>query len=172
MIISILKINTIPKQKMTTEYSIRNAHTGIILKIDSDMVICEETGLNQIYFEWDYENNILDNIAEKEFRFKLNDKKKNMFWIDELKKIADWKQGEYIYVETSQNCDGIFYVNSIKSKILKCGSNFNWYNIIIEPSGYVSMKGFNNYSTYQDDDIKYDFWVRVESFYNDKICNK
>lgn len=155
----------------TIKYTLRNAHKGINMGTDPEYnTVCENTGLTEMYFEWDYENEKLDKIAENEFRLHWGDKKKNMLWIDDLKKNADWKAGEYIYAFTKTNCDGTYYVNWTKNKTLKCGSVFNWVNVIVEPSGYVCMKCFNNYSIAQDDDIKYEHWVRVESLYNDKMC--
>lgn len=158
----------------TIKYTLRNAHKGIKMGTysdDSDGGVNNETGLTQIYFHWDHNNEKLDTIAWKEFRLSLGDGKKNMLWIEDLKTFANWKKGEYIYAFTKNNSDGTFYVNWTKSKTLKCGSKFNWYNLIVEPNGYVSMECFNYYTNTEDDDIKYNFWVRVESIYNDKMCN-
>jgi hypothetical protein len=157
---------------MTTKYSVRNAHKGITLGTNPDyLTYDDEYGLKRLYFEWDYENDTLDKIAEEEFRMRMGDlkRKKNMLWINDLKKDANWKEGEYIYVFTKTNCDGTYYVNWTKNKILKNGSKF-WYNIIVEPNGYVNMICFNNYTYNEDEDIKCDFWVRVDSYYNDKVC--
>lgn len=116
---------------------------------------------------WDYDNDKLDKIASSEYRYNHGDKKKSLLWIEELKRVSNWKEGEYIYAFTKSNCDGYFRAYYKKNKI-----EFGWYNVIIEPSGYVCMEAFNHYTTDRDEDIKFNVFIRVESVYNDKICDK
>jgi hypothetical protein len=128
---------------------------------DADHLLCAQ-------FTWDYENEKIDKIASEEFRYELGDKKKSLMWVQKLKEIADWKEGEYIYAYTKTNADGYYNVFYRKDKV-----KFSWFNTIIEPSGYVCMKAYNNYTMDDtDDDIKCWVFVRVNSVYNDKNWDK
>ena len=123
---------------------------------DDEHLLCAQ-------FTWDYENEKIDKIASEEFSYELGDKKKSLMWVQKLKKIADWKEGEYIYAYTKTNADGYYNVFYRKDKV-----KFSWFNTIIEPSGYVCMEAFNHYTMATDDDIKHSVFVRVNSVYNDK----
>jgi len=122
-----------------------------------------EDGTECVQFTWDYENEKIDKIASEEFRYAFGDKKKNLMWVQKLKEIADWKEGEYIYAYTKTNADGYYNVFYKKDKV-----KFSWFNTIIEPSGYVCMQAFNHYTMDTDDDIKHKVFVRIDSVYNDK----
>lgn len=126
-----------------------------------------EDGTECVQFTWDYENEKIDKIAEEEFRYALGDKKKNLMWVEKLKEVADWKEGEYIYAYTKTNADGYYNVFYKKDKV-----KFSWFNTIIEPSGYVCMEAFNHYTMDTDDDINSNIFIRVNSVYNDKNCDK
>ena len=150
---------------MTKRITIRNIGKHIKYDEESLELEDEEPNCYSICFVWDCRNEKIDDIANKEFRYNISDKKKNLMWINELKRVADWKQGEYIYAYTKTNGDGYYNVYFKKDKI-----NFNWYNLIIEPKGFVCMECFNLYTTDRDDDIKYGgMFVRVNSVYNDKL---
>jgi hypothetical protein len=87
-------------------------------------------------------------------------------WVEELKRIADWKEGEYIYAFLRSNGGMYFSVHYKKDKI-----QFDWFNLIVEPSGYVCMEAMNLYTLDSDEDIRAGRnYIRVESVYNDKIC--
>jgi hypothetical protein len=131
--------------------------------------IDEQTGCSSITFEWDYTNEKLDNMAEKEYFYRITDNKKNLMWIEELKRIANWREGEYIYAYTTVSTDSCYFKVSYK----KDKVNFDKYNIIVEKNGYVCMKARNLYSNNADEDIKCDgIFIRVISVYNDKIKQK
>jgi len=117
-------------------------------------------------FMWEVEdeklNEKLCDLAKKEFR--LRDlKKRNLMWIEEVKKYANWKKGEYIYINTKTNCDLCYYVWFNKKRTV-CH-----YDVIVEPSGYVAMQFFNHYTRDEDEDIKSAMFIRPDSIYNDAI---
>ena len=117
-------------------------------------------------FIWNCKHEKLQDLADQEYRYRVGDKRKNLMWVEELKKIADWKEGEYIYAFLKSNADGYFSVHYKKNK----NENFHWYNLIVEPSGYVCMESMNLYTLDSDEDIKASKnFIRVESVYNDKI---
>lgn len=153
---------------MTKRITITNVAHHIKYDEATEYDFDEETGGSTIQFIWDYENEKLDKIAQKEYRLRFGDKKKNLMWVEELKRIADWKQGEYIYAFTKSNADGYFSVHYKKNKV-----EFDWFDIIIEPSGFVCMSTTNNYTTHTDEDIKFSkIFIRPDSVYNDKISRK
>ena len=150
---------------MSQRITIKNIDKHI--KWDGECDLIEETGYYRITFVWDCENEKLNDTADTEFRYSFGDKKKNLMWIEELKRIADWKKGEYIYAFTKTNGDGYYNVFFRKDKPVE---TIKSYDIIIERSGYVCMSAFNQYSFDEDEDIKWGRnFVRVESVYNDKI---
>lgn len=123
---------------MTTRYTIKNIGNYITYKPNEDFE-GDESGVSCATFTWDYENEKIDKIASEEFRYHLSDKKKNLMWIEKLKEVADWKEGEYIYAYTKTNADGYYNVFYKKDKV-----RFSWFNTIVEPSGYVAMETFNH----------------------------
>jgi hypothetical protein len=148
--------------------TIKNLGKHIKYEPDDTLKYDEETGCNSIIFVWDCGNEKIDNLANNEYRYCLGDKKKNLMWIEELKRIANWKPDEYIYAYTKTNADGYFSVYYKKDKI-----GFNWYNVIIEPSGFVCMGAFNLYNDDRDEDIKFSkIFIRVDSVYNDSLIKK
>ena len=117
-------------------------------------------------FIWNCKHEKLQDIACEEHHYRIGDKRKNLMWVEELKRIADWKEGEYIYASLKSNADGYFSVHYKKDKI-----QFDWFNLIVEPSGYVCMESMNLYTLDSDEDIKCGRnFIRVESVYNDYIC--
>lgn len=147
---------------MTTRYTVKNIGNYITYTPNEDYTM-DESGLYCAQFTWDYENEKIDKIASEEFRYALGDKKKNLMWVQKLKEVAEWKEGEYIYAFTKTNADGYYNVFYKKTKV-----RFSWYNIIIEPNGYVAMEAFNNYTMDKDADISNKMFVRANSTYNDK----
>ena len=146
---------------MTTRITISNIAKHISHNPDDDY---DNEDLLCAQFTWDYENEKIDKIASEEFRYELGDKKKSLMWVQKLKEIADWKEGEYIYAYTKTNADGFYNVFYRKDKV-----KFSWFNTIIEPSGYVCMQAFNHYTMATDEDIKNNVFIRVNSIYNDMI---
>jgi hypothetical protein len=154
----------VPKLEITTpkRFTITNIGKHIVYNPEDDFYTGED-GILCAQFTWDYENDKIDKIASKEFTNAFGDKKKNLMWVEKFKEVANWKKGEYIYAFTKTNADGYYNVHYKKDKV-----KFSWFNMIVEPSGYVAMKTYNHYTLEQDDDIKSSMFVRVESIYNDK----
>tara|TARA_R110000868_G_scaffold408114_1_gene690328 strand:- start:322 stop:777 length:456 start_codon:yes stop_codon:yes gene_type:complete len=149
---------------MDKKITIRNITKHIAYEPNNDFD--GDNGVSCAIFTWDYDNEKIDNIADREFKYNLSDKKKSLMWIEKLKEVANWKKGEYLYAFTKTNADGYYNVFYKKDK-----GQFNWYNIIVEPNGYVCMEAFNHYTMDKDEDIKFSMYIRVESIYNDKNCN-
>ena len=128
--------------------------------------LCED-GYSSINVVWDYTNEKLEDKMSKEHRNHLeHKKKKSLLWLEKVKELAQWKQGEWLYLFTKQKSDGLFYCSWSKEK-----NHFK--DIIIEPSGYACMRTFNNYTWDEDKDnnIFSASYIRVDSKYNDKIAS-
>jgi hypothetical protein len=123
---------------------------------------------SQAIVVWDYENKKVDSLMEYEYCSTLDHmKRKSMMWLEKVKELAEWKEGETLYINTKSNSDGMFCCAWWKEKRVNC-------DIIIEPSGYACMKTMNNYNleTDMENCVYTVFYIRVDSEYNDKICQK
>ena len=125
----------------------------------------EEEGYDSFTIYWDYENEEVDKIMNRETHYRIGENKQNLMWIEEIKTIANWKKGEEIYIDIKQTGDGCFHCWIRKDR----GNNI-YPEMIVEKSGYVSRLCFNHYNMDETEDIKYGFYVRVDSYYNDEIC--
>jgi hypothetical protein len=147
----------------STNITIEKLHTNI--KYDIDEWI-HETDKKVLMVSWDYENEELDKLMSAEHHPEFSDKL-NMMWVNKLIEKSGWVKGEKLYAYLKSNADGYFNIwySNIKEEI-------GLAHLIIEPTGFVSRLYFNNYATdqYKDDDIKYYFYIRTESTYNDLIC--
>jgi hypothetical protein len=142
--------------------TVKNLGDYIKLEPDSIYDTDDDSGDVCMTFMWDEDNEKLCDLAEKDFR--LRDlKKRNLMWVEEVKKYANWKKGEYLYIFTKSNCDSCYRVWFNKKKI---GCH---YDVIVEPSGYVAMQFFNQYTNDTDEDIKFSMFLRPDSIYNDAI---
>ena len=125
----------------------------------------DEDQQNGISISWDYENaeinNKMSNDEGNELGCRLD-----LMWVEDIKKRAEWVSGEELYVRTKSNCDGTFYCWYERNKL---ASQFCDY--IIEKNGYVAKRYFNNYTSNETDEIKYAFYIRPDSIYNDRICD-
>ena len=113
---------------------------------------------------WDAKNDKVDKLMEREHHPEMGDKL-NMMWVEELKEVSGWTIGDKLYVVLKSNTDGFFNAWYYKAT-QKC------YNLIIEPSGYVSRRYFNHYTMDEsiDDKIVWGLTIRTKSVYNDKWC--
>jgi hypothetical protein len=120
-----------------------------------------------IGISWDYENDKVDNLMDKEHHPKLGDKL-NMMWVQKLKEVSGWVKGESLYCDIKCNCDGWFNVWYSKVK------EHNYYDLIVEPSGYVSRLYFNYYTRDENeaDNIQTAITIRTSSVYNDWVCDE
>lgn len=117
--------------------------------------------------EWNYENELIDEMMSREFKVTLDDLqfKRDLMWIRQLRVTANWRKGDYLYAYLKSNCDGAccIWFSKIKSEL-------GYYDVIVEPSGYASMCVFNHYTQDTDDDIASKMYIRIDSEYNDLIC--
>ena len=133
------------------------------VKVEKDPADCEP---NVVYFTWDYEDKKVDDIMSNEERNNITIlRRKCLMWVEEVKKIANWKEGETLHINTKSNCDGCFRAYWCKED----HPDFRYYeDVVVEPSGYVLMRTFNLYTW----DEPRTFNIRVSSVYNDKVCDK
>ena len=137
------------------------------LSVETLKNISYSTNVEDNYMDITWDNNEeIDNIMEKEYRFHLNDSKKSMMWIEDVKKAANWKKYDRLYIFTKSQSDYNFRASWWYDK--DDGTFNDNANIVIEEDGYVLMETRNNYTTRKDfeDKIPYFFFVRVDSFYN------
>jgi hypothetical protein len=76
-----------------------------------------------------------------------NNMKRNMMWIDYIKKHYNWKNGDVIYLNQKQNCDNWFYVK-------RGWFDIGCYIMVINGDGSVSSQ-------------LYDY--KLDCIYNDKL---
>jgi hypothetical protein len=129
--------------------NVANIHTHIECD-KNDIEYDEETSCYSIQFQWDFENEVIDELAENEFRYHGDDSKRNMLWINELKSIIDWKKGDCIYAYTKRNCDGcvnVYFKNN--------NTEFDWYDIILDKDGFIHMK-----------DYRFDKVIKIDCVFN------
>lgn len=117
-----------------------------------------------------HNENLDEKIKEKlfhllynEIRSNIGEKKKSLMWVEQVKKISNWKKGETIYGYTREK-HYEFNVWFSRNK-----EDIGLPMFIIEPSGYVSLYCFNNYSHNETEEIKNGFYVRSHSIYNDNV---
>lgn len=127
----------------------------------------DENSKGRLMVMWDCENEEIDTLMEGEFRGDLSEMgRKNLMWIEEVKKRANWKEGETLTLFTKTNCDSCYYVwwNLDKTEYPSIVS------VMIEPTGYAVLRHYNCYTT----DTTYNpsvLMIRSESVYNDKVCD-
>lgn len=120
---------------------------------------------NCMCISWD--NAKISKTMQGERRYTLeNAKKKNLLWIEEVKKRANWKAGEELFLSTKSHCDSCFFVWWERER------SANFIDIVIEKSGYVSMRACNNYCWDENEEVKCSFFIRADSVYNDNICKQ
>jgi hypothetical protein len=142
--------------------TIKNIHEHLTYEI-FDYKENEEDETISFLVNWDEKNQPLDKLMKKEYKNYLVDGKKSLLWVDQLKEIAEWKEGEELFINFKQNADGYFQV--WVQRVNDCVPS-----MVIEKNGLVSIRTYNNYSWDETDEIKYSFLVRVDSLHNDQVC--
>ena len=135
---------------------------GLIKHISYDT---SEEGV--VGISWDYKNGKLDKFMDKEYRPNYGDNN-NMMWVQKIKELSGWVQGESLYCVMKCNCDGWFNVWYSKVKEHNC------YDLIVEPTGFVSRRYYNHYTMKENeaDEIRYSTMIRPSSVYNDWWCKE
>ena len=152
---------------MTT--TLKNIMKQIEIEINVDD---DDIDNHHMLFKWNDENKKVDKIMNNEYKGDLNQmKKKSLLWIEEIKKIAKWKQGEMLWINTKTYGDGHFI--AWWNTDVNCLGN-SCADIIIEPTGYCVMRHFNHYSSNDDkeNNITWKVMIRVDSVYNDNISKQ
>ena len=104
---------------------------------------------------WNAEEETIDKIMENEI-YTDPSIKANWLWLEEIKKLCDYKLGDEIWILTKQNCDGYFdcWFNKKNTK------TNGYFDLHIDKEGYCSYKKISYNQAY---------WVRCDSIYNDNI---
>ena len=146
---------------MTTYITIKGLSAHYTYDLDS----IEEKCLGVL---WDYENDKVDKLMEKEHHPQFKDKL-NMMWVEKLKDVSGWVAGETLYAFLKSNADGYFNIWYSKEK-----EEVGYITLIVEPSGYVCRSYHNLYDDYtnKEDDIRMRVMIRTESVYNDFVCDR
>ena len=134
-------------------------------EVDYFMITWEDENSEWIYKENDgTEIKIdIDNDYGRDYSIK-----NNMFWIEEIKKHYNWKEGECIYLNMKQNCDNAFYVMRGWGEPHERKEDLNCFDVAIDEDGYVIKRYFQHYSNSKTKNIKnYDFVARTNCVYND-----
>lgn len=110
---------------------------------------------------WDHENKKLDTIMKNEhFNTIYYNKKKSLMWLVHLKKKAQWKVGETLYIYLQKKyVDGYFECSWSRDKSYK-----HCCILMIEPTGLAKMKTLDHLSLTRSDHDYFD--VTVHSQYN------
>ena len=111
-----------------------------------------------------YQDNIIDMDNDYGTSYKL---KTNMFWIDDIKKHYNWKNGECIYLNMKQNCDNAFYVFRGCGYAHKREEQPDKFCIAIDEDGFVIKRYYQHYSFQTTKNITRDFVARPSCIYND-----
>ena len=148
--------------------TIENVHEYLTYKYEEFKYDDGRTEKGCLTVSWDCENEKIDDLMSNEFRGDLNEMgRKNLKWIDEVKKKANWVKGDKLTLFTKTNCDGNYYVwwNLDKSEYPSI------VTVMIEPSGYAVLQHYNHYtsdSTHNPSSLM----IRSESVYNDEQFDK
>jgi len=149
-------MNTEPK------ITIENVHKQIQYEYEVSKPYYDDKYEACLTVQWDDENEEINELLTNDFRGDLHDmKRKNLMYIEEVKKRANWKKGEKLAITSKQNCDGCFYLywNVDKTEDYE-------RDLVIEPNGYIVVRHFNHYVF--DGNA---FFIRVDSVYNDIVCD-
>ena len=129
-----------------------------------------EGGFSMYYHHLDCD----DKTGEKLFRIMFNeirgsfaDKKKSLMWVDEVKRLSNWKKGETIYGYAREKHLNFIVWWSREEKDIGGCSTFT-----IDPQGFVALSYHNNYTNEETDLIKRSLYIRPDSLYNDKIVKQ
>jgi len=156
-------MNTEPK------ITIENVHKHIRYEYEEFIPTYDDKYQACLTINWDYKNQEIDELLDNDFRGNLhNVKRKNLMYIEEVKKRANWKKGEKLAIYHKQNCDGCFYLywNVDKTEDYLPNGKLIESDLVIEPNGYIVVRHFNHYIF---DDGK-PFYIRMDSVYNDIVC--
>jgi hypothetical protein len=113
---------------------------------------------------WDFTNTHIDKKMDMEYALNMKDlcSRRDLTFLEDVKKFYGWKKGDHLYLCTKCNCDGTFYIYNVEKDY---GHSYVGYKYYIMPDGYCEMVCYDgNYK--QSKSIK----IIVESKYNDNIC--
>ena len=123
-----------------------------------------------IAVSWDITNPRLDRFMDLEIRCRqlatIDDKKKSLMWIENVKKAFGWQKGKTLYLTTKQNCSGVFFI----WKAEECERRLS--DIMVCENGFVAMRTYNHYTSYNrpEDGLHFSFMIFPDSLYNDNIA--
>ena len=113
-----------------------------------------------LWISWDYTDETIDNIMDNEI-YTDPSIKANWLWLEEIKKLCDYKLGDEIWIVTKQNSDGYFncWFNKKNTKT----EIDDYFKLHIDKEGYCSYRKLGKIGSNEE------YWVRCNSIYNDNI---
>lgn len=124
---------------------------------------------NTIVVEWDYDNKLVDELMDEEYKVMELDTKKNCMWIEQVKKQANWERGQRINIGLKQNCDGCFFVfignDDDEGDDWKC-SNYQY----ISEEGLFMTKTMESFRKFYDKIITREEWINEREIYYEVNC--
>jgi hypothetical protein len=106
------------QRHLKTKKHQRNSNTGLCVE-NIHLRECYKAEKAEEYWEdpentivvgWDYNNEMVDELMEKEYEVMDLDTKGNCMWIEQVKKQSNWERGQRVNIELKKNCDSCFYV--------------------------------------------------------------
>lgn len=148
---------------MTT---IENIHEHLIYETTD-----KDGGVYCLTIKWDYENELVEKVMMNDIDFTPNTKNTtyNYMWIEKIKEVINWKEGEEIFIEIDDNSihegDDCFICRFSKSD-----EDIGLSDMIVDPDGYVNVRYYTE-TKIQNGRIKKSnhYWDIPDCDYNDKI---
>jgi len=161
LILSILRLYTYNKMsKMSKRINLKTLYTFYTIE---DM---DDTGFRYIPIESDEKTqDKIDDKMRNEFtiNYERGMTNRSCMWADEVKRRANWVQGETIYGYTREK-HSTYQVSWSKNK------DIGFYNYLIEADGFLSLCFYNAYTATVSNDTKWINYIRPICMYNDKVC--
>jgi hypothetical protein len=141
------------------EITLENLYTFYTIEEMTD-----DTGFCYIPIESEENTDKMDDKMMNEFNisYELGMTGRSCMWADEVKRRANWVQGETIYGYTREKYR-THQVSWSKNKI-------GFYNYVIEADGFLSLCFHNAYTMNVTNDTKWKNDIRPCCLYNDKVC--
>ena len=178
------KIDATPvkKQRKKTVPTTENIHNYLKYKKSyfrkwySNSEINEWWNEDTLVFGYDYEDDAVEEIMQEDIRPELG-KRLNLMWVEKIKEKAKWKEGETLYVNYDEKYGTVWCEYTKDNSIREVYNELHnktvqikpWKNLIIDSLGYASMAYYNNYTDKENEDVKFQFFIRSDSVYNDMI---
>jgi len=140
------KIKRLTKKAVMTEITLENVYDYVTYEYDLNK--------NILLIRWDKNNEDVENIMRFE-GYHSYSIKRGFCWVELLKTITEWKDGEKINIISIFPTKGRLYV-----KWMYTQQKISAYNIVIGEDGYLYMRGCS---------LKKDPFIKVNCIFNDNL---